>query len=69
MIVLVKNCFNTSNMFYMLSCQNTANTSVFGWFALEARSSKVEVKNTSVFTMHFETLVEKHRKHVLLRIL
>ena len=42
---------------------------VFGWFALEARSSKVEVKNTSVFTMHFETLVEKHRKHVLLHIL
>ena len=33
--------------YYMVSCQNTANTIVFGWFALGARSYKSE-ENTGI---------------------
>ena len=41
----------------MLSCQNTANTTVFGWFALGAGGTKSK-ENTRAFTIHFKLLVE-----------
>ena len=43
--------------FCMLSCQNTANTSVFGWFALRPGSKKM--KKTVVFAVHLKPIVEK----------
>ena len=41
----------------MLSCQNTVNTSVFGWFALRTGSKKM--KKTVVFAVHLKPLVEQ----------
>ena len=41
----------------MLSCQNTVNTSVFGWFALRPGSKKM--KKTVVFAVHVQPIVEK----------
>ena len=38
-------------------CENTANTGVFGWFALRVGSKKM--KKTVVFTIHFKPLVAK----------
>ena len=52
-----KNCSKTARFCCMLSCQNTVNTSVFGWFALRPGSKKM--KNTVVFAVHFKPLVEK----------
>ena len=43
--------------FCMLSCQNTVNTSVFGWFALRTGSKKM--KKNVVFAVHLKPLVEK----------
>ena len=53
---LWKNCLKTS-CFFCMSCQNTVNTSVFGWFALRT-GSKI-MKNTMVFAVHLKPLVEK----------
>ena len=44
----MKNCFKTSCVFCMLSCQDTANTTVFGWFALGAGSHTSE-ENTGIY--------------------
>ena len=52
----MKNCFKTSYLFCMLACQNTVNTSVFGWFAL--RTGSKEMKKTLVFAVHLKPLVE-----------
>ena len=43
------------NMFFfcMWSCQNTVNTTVFGWFAL--RTGSGNMKKTVVFAVHFKT--------------
>ena len=43
--------------FCMLSCQNTVNTTVFGWFAL--RTGSDNMKKTVVFAVHSKPLVEK----------
>ena len=43
--------------FFMLSCQNTVNTTVFGWFGL--RTGSENMKKTVVFAVHLEPLVEK----------
>ena len=43
--------------FCMLSCQNTVNTTVFGWFAL--RTGSENTKKTMVFAVHLKPLVEK----------
>ena len=51
-----KNCSKTS-FFCMLSCQNTVNTTVFGWFAL--RTGSENMKKTVVFAVHLKPLVEK----------
>ena len=56
----LKNCeqsFQNIVFFCMLSCQNTVNTSVFGWFAL--RTGSKEMKKTLVFAAHLKPLVEK----------
>ena len=52
-----ENLFQNMVFFCMLSCQNTASTSVFGWFALGAGSHTSEEK--PVFTIHLKLLVEK----------
>ena len=53
--------------FCMLSCQNSVNTTVFGWFAL--RTGSKNMKKTVVFAVHLKPLVEKHRKtHCFLRV-
>ena len=44
----MKNCCQASCFFYIVSCQNTANTSVFGWFALGAGSHTSE-ENTGIY--------------------
>ena len=49
--------FQNIVFFGMLSCQNTVNTSVFGWFALRTGSKKL--KKTVVFVVHLKPLVEK----------
>ena len=57
----LKNCeklFQNIVFFCMLSCQNTVNTSVFGWFALTTESKKM--KKTVVFAVHLKPLVEKN---------
>ena len=41
----------------MLSCQNTVNTTVFGWFAL--RTGSENMKKTVLFAVHLKRLVEK----------
>ena len=46
-----------SIFFCMLSCQNTVNTTVFGWFAL--RTGSENMKKTVVFAVHLKLLVEK----------
>ena len=43
---IAKNCFQTSCLFGILSCQNAANTSAFRRFALRAGSNKSEVYDT-----------------------
>ena len=43
--------------FCVLSCQNTVNTTVFGWFAL--RTGRENMKKTVVFAVHLKPLVEK----------
>ena len=43
--------------FCMLSCQNTVNTTVFGWFAL--RTGSENMKKTLVFAVRLKPLVEK----------
>ena len=43
--------------FCMLSCQNTVNTTVFGWFAL--RTGSENMKKTVVFAVHLKPLVKK----------
>ena len=43
--------------FCMLSCPNTVNTTVFGWFAL--RTGSENMKKTVVFAVHLKPLVEK----------
>ena len=50
---IANNCFKNC----MWSCQNTANTSVFGGFAFRAGSKKK--KKPLVFTIHFTSRVEK----------
>ena len=50
---IANNCFKNC----MWSCQNTANTSVFGWFAFRVGSKKK--KKTLVFTIHVTSRVEK----------
>ena len=47
----------TMLFFCMLSCQNTVNTSVSGWFALRTGSKKM--KKTVVFAAHLKPLLEK----------
>ena len=47
--------------FCMLSCQNTVNTGVSGWFALRTGSNKM--KETVVFAVHVKPQVEKKTKH------
>lgn len=47
-------------VFYISSSQNTANTSVSGWFALGAGNFHKSEENTRL-TIHLEPLVEKHR--------
>ena len=49
--------FQNIVFFGMLSCQNTVNTTVFGWFAL--RSGSENMKKTVVFVVHLKPLVEK----------
>ena len=41
----------------ILSCQNTVNTCVFGWFAL--RTGRKKLKKTVVVAVHLKPLVEK----------
>ena len=43
--------------FCMLSCQDTVNTIVFGWFSL--RTGSENMKKTVVFAVHLKPLVEK----------
>jgi len=41
----LKNCeklLQNIVFFFMLSCQNTVNTSVFGWFALRTENKKMK---------------------------
>ena len=45
------------SFFCMLSCQNTVNTCVFGWFVL--RTGSKQMKKTMVFAVHLKHLVEK----------
>ena len=45
---IAKNCLQTSCFFGILSCQNAANTSAFGRFALRAGSNKSE-ENTGIY--------------------
>ena len=53
--------FENIVFFCMLSCQNTVNTSVFGWFALRTASKKM--KKPVVFAVHLKPLLKKHCKH------
>ena len=53
----MKNCFKPSFCFCMLSCQNSVNTTVFGWLAL--RTGSKNMKKTVVFAVHLKPLVEK----------
>ena len=54
-------CFKTL-FFCMLSCQNTVNTIVFGWFAL--RTGSKTMNKTMVFAVHlnFYAFAKKHCK-------
>ena len=49
--------FQNIVFFCVLSCQNTVNTTVFGWFGL--RTGNEYMKKTVVFAVHLEPLVEK----------
>ena len=49
--------FQNIVFFCVLSCQNTVNTTVFGWFAL--RTGRENMKKTVVFAVHLKPLVEK----------
>ena len=49
--------FQNIVFFCMLSCQNTVNTTVFGWFAL--RTGSENMKKPVVFAVHVKPLVEK----------
>ena len=49
--------FQNIVFFCMLSCQNSVNTTVFGWFAL--RTGSENMKKTVVFAVHLKPLVEK----------
>ena len=53
----MKNCFKISIFFCILYCQNIANTSVFGWFALVAGSHTSE-ENTGI-CVTIKVLVEE----------
>ena len=62
----LKNCeklFQNIVFFCMLSCQNTVNTSVFGWFALRTGSEKM--KKTVVFAVHLKPLVAKSSQNTV----
>ena len=50
--------FQNITMFYVLSSQNTANTSVFDWIAWEPEV--IKVKKTPVVVLHFGPFVEKN---------
>ena len=59
----MKNCFKASLFFCTLSCQNTANTGVFGWFALGG--------NTGIYETFSAPCQKKNiakKKNVLKRI-
>ena len=49
--------------FGVLSCQNTVNTTVFGWFAL--RTGREDMKKTVVFAVHLKPPVEKTSQNTL----
>ena len=49
--------FQNIVFFCMLSCQNTVNTTAFGWFAL--RTGSENMKKTVVFAVHLKPPVEK----------
>ena len=52
--------FQNIVFFCMLSCQNTVDTTVIGWFAL--RTGSENMKKTVVFAVHLNPLLKKHRK-------
>ena len=56
--------FQNIVFFGVLSCQNTVNTTVFGWFAL--RTGREDMKKTVVFAVHLKPPVEKTSQNTLL---
>ena len=62
----LKNClrlFENADFFCILSCQNTANTSVSGLVCFENWAQKM--KKTVVFAVHLRPLVEKTSHNTL----